>query len=116
MALFSKRLGDTPIPGEATVVLPTGKVKINYEERRQGRELDDWPGIPEDLQVTLRPAGGGNPLTVTRPRGHNEFSGSGRIGERYGQIDVTVAGEYVVTVPAFDAGRDTFEPRIAFKG
>jgi hypothetical protein len=115
MGLFSKRFGETPIPGEATVALPAGKVKINYEENRQGRELDDWPGMPDGLEVTLMPAGGGSALEITRPRMHNEFAGGGRIGERYGQVELAAAGDYVVKVPAVESERTPFEPRISFK-
>jgi len=116
VGLFSKRLGEAPVPGEATVVLPAGKVKIDYEERREGRELDgEWPGIPEGLEVSVRPTSGGDPLTVKPPRLDNEFASGGRIGSRYGHIEVAVAGEHVVTVPAFDPGRQTFEPHLAFK-
>jgi hypothetical protein len=117
MGLFSKRLGESPVPGEATIALPAGKVKIDYVEAREGRELDgEWPGPPAGLEVSVRPAGGGDALTITEPRMNNEFSGRGRIGSRIGHIEVPAAGEFVVTVPPFDAGRQTFEPRISFKG
>lgn len=115
MGLFSKNLGAAPIPGETTVALPAGKVKINYDEKREGRELDDWRGMPDGLEVTIKPAGGGDAIDIERPRGHSEFAGGGRIGERFGHVELPAAGDYVVSVPGVDPERTSLEPRISFK-
>jgi len=114
--LVGKTLGETPVPGEGKVQLPRGTVKVNYEEKRMGRSVEDsWSGIPEGLEITLRPAGGGDPLPIDRPRGTNEYAGGGRIGSRYGDVQIPVAGEYVATVAAFEAGYELFEPHLSFK-
>jgi hypothetical protein len=46
LGLFSKQLGDVPVPGAATLTLPADKVKVDDDEQREGREADDWPGSP----------------------------------------------------------------------
>jgi len=89
MGFFKKRLGESPVPGEGTASLPAGKVLINYEEQRKGRSTDDsgpkgWPGIPEGLDITVRPAGGGEPLPIDRPLGSREYANLRQIGSRYG--------------------------------
>jgi hypothetical protein len=122
MGLFKKRLGESPVPGDGTVSLPAGKVIINYEEQRKGRTTDDdggskaWPGVPDGLEVTVRPAGGGEPLSIDRPRGIHEYANLRTIGSRYGHIEVVAAGDYTFTVAPFTADRELFEPHLMFKG
>ena len=95
---------------------PAGTVKVSYDEKRMGRSTeDDWSGCPGGLQITIRPAGGGDPLPIEQPRMNHEYAGGGRIGSRIGDVQIPVAGEYVVTVTGVDAGDDMFEPCIAFK-
>lgn len=121
MGLFKKRLGESPVPGEGTLSRPAGKVTINYEEQRKGRSTDDsgakgWPGIPDGLDITIRPAGGGEPFPIERSRGFVEYATMRQIGSRFGHVQVPAAGEYAVTVPPFTAGRELFEPHLMFKG
>lgn len=121
MGLLKKRLGESPVPGSATVSLPAGTVTINYEEARMGRGVGDdtskrWPGIPGDLEVTIRPAMGREFLLIDRPRGNHEYSTLKQVGTRYGRVEIPVAGDYAVTVVHFTTDRELFEPHLMFKG
>jgi hypothetical protein len=122
MALFSKAVGEVPVPGEATITLPAGNLKINYEEARKGREADDgsgksaWLGVPEGLSATITPASGGEALTIESPKGYTDYSTLRRIGSRFAKVAVPADGEYVVTIaPVPATGRELFDPKLKFK-
>ncbi len=122
MALFSKTVGEVSIPGDATIVLPAGKLKINYDEARKGRQADEgsgkslWLGVPEGLSVTITPASGGAALTIEPPKGSTDYSTLKRIGSRFAKVEVPVASEYVVSVlPIPATGRELFDPVVKFK-
>ncbi len=122
MALFSKNVGEAPVPGDVTITLPAGKLKINYDEERHGRSVDDessgprWPGVPGGLTVTITPASGGAPLVVMEPKGISEYSTLKRVGSRLGKIEVPAAGEYVVSVPPIPpSDRELYGPILKFK-
>ncbi len=116
MGLFSKKLGDVPVPGDATLTLPADKVKVDYDERREGREADDWPGSPDGLVVTITPAAGGAPLEITPPRTHHDYTTMRRIGSRVGSVEIPAAGDYTVSVASVPpSDRELYEPTIKLK-
>jgi hypothetical protein len=122
MGLFKKVVAEVPVPGEATVTLAAGKVTINYDEQRMGRDVDEpsrgkeWYGVPGGVEVTITPAAGGAPLTIDGGFGSSDYSTLKRIGSRYGKVQVPAAGEYVVRVaPPEPGGRELYEPTIKLK-
>ncbi len=89
--------GSFPVPGETTVTVPAGKLKISYT-----------------LQVQLTNAAGGDPLEIKGPgfRGMGESlnTGSGWSRARVGTVEITDPGAYTVTAgPAIEDG---VEPQI----
>jgi hypothetical protein len=122
MGIFSKTVGEVPVPGDATLTLPAGRVTINYDEQRKGREADEstgaaaWLGVPDGLAVTITPASGGNALTIEPTRGHHDYATLRRIGSRYGRVDVRTAGDYTISVtPVPDTGRELYDPVLKLK-
>lgn len=122
MGLFKKVVAEVPVPGEVTVTLAAGKVTINYEEQRMGRDVDEpsrgkeWYGVPGGVEVMITPTAGGAPLTIDGGFGSNDYATLKRIGSRYGKAQVPSAGEYVVSVsPATPGGRELYEPMIKLK-
>ena len=116
MGLFKKVVGEVPVPGEATVTLPAGKVTINYDEKRMGRDADEgsgkslWLGLPAGLSMTITPAAGGAALTIDSGFGSTDYATLKRIGSRFGKTEVPTAGEYVVSVePVPPSGRELYE-------
>jgi copper chaperone CopZ len=123
MGLFKKVIGEVPVPGEATVTLPAGKITVNYDEKRMGREADEqtgsnpWLGLPEGLAMTITPAGGGGALTIDSGFGSADFATLKRIGSRFGKVEVPAAGDYVVQVaPVPPSGRELYDPMVKLKG
>jgi hypothetical protein len=103
MGLFSraKRIGEVPVPGGANLELPAGKVKLRYEEAREGRNpRPDSGGRPfgasPQLVLTVRPVDGGDALTIEQPRGVQRGAGGGRIWSGHGSIEIPATGEYEV--------------------
>jgi hypothetical protein len=105
-----RRYAAVPIPGEATVALPTGTTRISYRESIKAPTPEGGVefGAPESLEVSIRPVAGGPPLEIntdTYP-GFATFT----IGARkvrpplsvtgVGRIEVVAAGDYVVTARA----------------
>jgi hypothetical protein len=140
-ALFAKKLGVVPIPGAETLELPRGRVRINYVEATKGRSTSIqsdkmFAGYPPELDVSIRPAAGGDPVTIERDEqwssaptvGGAGFSLKVRSKEEaprstlrqirvlYGHVDLPEAGPYTVSVPAFTTQHETFEPRLMFTG
>jgi hypothetical protein len=117
MGLFKKKLGESPVPGTGTISLPAGKVIVRYEEDRKGRSAEDgWPGIPDALEITLQPAGGGAAVPIKRGIGSSDYSTLKVIGSKFGSVEIPAAGDYTVTVAPFTAPRELFNPRISVKG
>jgi hypothetical protein len=121
MGLFKKKLGEPPVPGEAVVSLPAGKITIRYEEARMGRSVGDdtgkpWPGIPAGLDITVRATAGGDPLAIRRSMGSQEYTTLKAVGSKYGYVEVATAGDYTFTVAPFTAERELFEPHLSVKG
>jgi hypothetical protein len=116
VGLFKKKLGTMPVPGEVTLDLPKGKVVIEYDEERRDRDLDaSWPGVPDGLQIAVRPSGGGEALTVTHGV-DSEGVTRDRISSKVGRVDVPAAGAYTITVEPFTPDRELFDPMLTIKG
>jgi hypothetical protein len=122
MRLFSKHLGDVPVPGEVTLALPAGKIKVDYDEQRKGRSTEDgsgdseWPGLPAGLEVAINPAAGGTALTIEPGRMQHEYATFRRIGSRVGAVEIPTAGDYTIRVtPVPSSARELYEPTIKLK-
>lgn len=90
-----KELGRVLIPGEATVELPAGRVKLRYEQERVSVHKNAFRA-PE-VEVEIVPAGGGAPLELKRPR--MVSSSSGKVDAApVGTVEVEAPGPYRVTV------------------
>jgi hypothetical protein len=108
------RYGSVAAPGEATLNLPAGTVKLTYQEAVHsfgGGEhgpIDFY--VPDVLRLTLVPAAGGSPLELRPDRGHHaqtiaSFLPSGpRSRVRIGTVEVPAAGEYVLRAEGDLAG------------
>jgi hypothetical protein len=89
--------GKLPIPGELTVTLPAGTARIYVQEHGYfGR--NESARIPAGIQVSVQPAGGGAPLTLTS----NTHASATVVGHEswntFAAFDVPTAGAYRVTV------------------
>ena len=89
--------GRLPVPGQARVHLPEGKVTVYYDVPG-----DAFGGNAGQVSFGLTPAGSSAPLGMAAPKG--ELSGtqvtrSETIGElgAIGKLDVPSAGDYLVT-------------------
>ena len=104
------------VPGETTVTLAAGQLKLSYQEEYKAKGTEDSIdfGVPSALQVTVTPAGGGEPLPIKGPgfrgMGANLDTGSGWSRARVGTVEITEPGDYTVTAgPAIEGG---VEPKI----
>jgi hypothetical protein len=96
------KYGEVPVPGVAALTLPSGDVRLNFENHAthsgDSTTLDDRPA---GLKVQVTPASGGQPLEVDDVPGWLFSSTSGSRGhEPYGKIDVPSAGPYLVAASA----------------
>ena len=103
------------IPGEATVTVPAGKLKIAYQEEYKAPSHDDEIdfGVPSALQVTVTNAATGEEMPIMGPgfRGMGESlnTGSGWSRALVGTVQVAEPGSYTVSAsPAIDG----VEPKI----
>jgi hypothetical protein len=91
------RHGRVPIPGEATLSLPAGEVKLTYQ---QGFIDTGFFTVPKELGVTVTgPAG--EDLPVSRPlfaRSKSASSVEGYFRQRIGTVTIPSPGEYLVRV------------------
>ena len=103
------------VPGETTVTLPAGKLKVSYQEEYKaggGENTIDF-GVPDALQVTVTgPTGEALPIEGPGFRGMGESlnTGSGWSRALVGTVEITEPGSYTVTAgPAIEGG---VEPKI----
>ena len=94
--------GKVPVPGQATVALPAGKLKLSYQESYKARGTEDSIdfGVPAGLQVTVEsPAG--EALEIKGPGFHGMGSslntGSGWSRALIGTIQIAQPDAYTVT-------------------
>ena len=108
--------GQFMIPGESTVIVPPGKLKVSYQEEYKassdGDNIDF--GVPAQLEVTVTNDATGEPLEIKGPgfrgMGENLDIGSGWSRARVGTVEVTQPGSYTVKAgPAIENG---VEPKI----
>lgn len=107
--------GSLPVPGRATVSLPTGKLKIRYQEEYTAPSSGDSIDFvaPASLQVNVT-GPDGNPLEIKGPgfRGMGQSQDTGRGWSRalVGTIQITEPADYTVTAgPEIEGG---VEPKI----
>jgi hypothetical protein len=108
--------GTFMIPGESTITVPAGKLKISYQEEYKAGGTEDSIdfGVPSQLQVTVTNAATGEPLEIKGPgfRGMGESlnTGSGWSRALVGTIQIADPGSYTVKAePAIEGG---VEPKI----
>jgi hypothetical protein len=104
------------VPGETTVALPAGKVKISYQEEYKASGTEDSIdfGVPPQLQVTVTNEATGQKMAIEGPgfRGLGEHldTGSGWSRARVGTVEIADPGTYTVAAsPAIENG---VEPKI----
>ena len=89
------------VPGEATVMLPAGKLKLSYQESYKASSSGDTIDfdVPSALSVTVT-APTGEPLHIKGPGFHGMGAslntGSGWSRALIGTVQITQAGEYTV--------------------
>jgi hypothetical protein len=104
------------VPGEATVTVPAGKLKISYQEEYKaggGEDTIDF-GVPAQLQVKVTNDATGQELPITGPgikgMGANLDTGSGWSRARVGTVEISEPGSYTVSAePGIEGG---VEPKI----
>ena len=108
--------GTFPVPGETTVTLPTGKLKISYQEEYKASSTGDSIDFdtPAALRVEVVSAGGGEPLPIKGPgfrgMGSSLDTGSGWSRALVGTVEISEPGSYTVTAgPEIEGG---VEPKI----
>ena len=108
--------GTFPVPGEMTVTLPAGKLKVSYQEEYQAGSTGDSIdfGTPDALKVEVLNASGGDPLPIKGPgfhgMGESLDTGGGWSRALVGTVEITQPGSYTVT--AGPAIPDGVEPKI----
>jgi hypothetical protein len=94
--------GKIPVPGQTTVALPAGKLKVSYQESYKAGGTEDSIdfGVPAALQVTVE-SPSGEPVALKGPgfRGMGESlnTGSGWSRALIGTVQITQPGAYTVT-------------------
>jgi hypothetical protein len=103
------------IPGETTLTLPAGRLKISYQEEYKAGGTGDSIdfGVPAQLQVEVR-APSGEALDIKGPgfrgMGSSLDTGSGWSRALVGTVQITEPGDHTVTAgPAIEGG---VEPKI----
>jgi hypothetical protein len=107
--------GTFPVPGETTVMLTAGKLKLSYQESYKASSTGDSIdfGVPSALTVTVT-APTGEALDIKGPGFHGMGSslntGSGWSRALIGTAQITQTGEYTIT--AQGDLPDAVEPQI----
>ncbi len=107
--------GTIAVPGETTVSLPAGKVKLTYQESYRASSSGDSIdfGVPGGLEVTLTSAGG-EALELKGPGfkglGSSLSTGGGWSRALIGTAEIITPGVFTVTARAELAGAT--EPQV----
>jgi hypothetical protein len=107
--------GAFPVPGETTVMLAAGKLKLSYQESYKASSTGDSIdfGVPSALTVTVT-APTGEALDLKGPgfrgMGSSLNTGSGWSRALIGSAQITQAGEYTIT--AQGELPDAVEPQV----
>jgi hypothetical protein len=94
--------GAIPVPGETTVALPAGKVRLSYQESYKARGTEDSIdfGVPAALEITVE-SPTGEALELKGPgfkgTGSSLDTGSGWSRARIGTAQITQPGPHTVT-------------------
>jgi hypothetical protein len=116
----SREGGRVPIPGERVVQLEAGTAVLHYEERRNLEEGNgtlivdeaDFLEIPQDLQVTVTPRGGGRALALDRTSFGSVVEDEQGSRKVFAKVEVPRRAAYtVVTAPV---ERDARSPAVTF--
>ncbi len=91
-----EELARIQIPGETTVELAAGTVKLRYEQRRETVQKQAY-GAPE-LEITVTPAGGGEALELRPPRMQSGSSGGKLLKVALGAVEVAEPGPHRISV------------------
>jgi hypothetical protein len=108
-------LGSLPVPGEVTVTLSAGKVKLSYQESYKASGAEDHIdfGVPSALEVTVTSLSG-EELEIKGPgfggMGAALDTGSNWSRARIGTVEVAEPGPYTIT--AHGELQDPVEPRV----
>jgi hypothetical protein len=112
-------LATFPVPGEAQVTLPVGKVKLRYQESYRAWSGDDGIdfGVPEKLQVGVT-SPEGESLDIKGP-GFRGMGASLEVGGDWsralvGTVEIVQPGEF--TISAGPELKDAVEPQILVGG
>jgi hypothetical protein len=95
--------GSFAVPGEATVTVSAGKLKLSYQESYKATSSEDSIDfdVPAALQVKVASAAGGDPLEIKGPgfrgMGSSIDTGSGWSRALIGTVQITEPGTYTVT-------------------
>jgi hypothetical protein len=107
--------GSFPVPGETTITVPEGKLKISYQEEYEASSTGDSIdfGTPATLQVQVI-GPDGNPMGIKGPgfrgMGQSLNTGSGWSRALVGTVEITQPGSYTVKAgPEIEGG---VEPKI----
>ncbi len=108
--------GGFMVPGESTVTVPAGKLKVSYQEEYKAKSDEDtiYFGVPGQLKVTVTNDATGEPMEIKAPgfhgMGESLNTGSGWSRALVGSVQVTEPGSYTVKAePAIENG---VEPKI----
>jgi hypothetical protein len=108
--------GTFMVPGDATVTLPAGKLKISYQEEYKAGSSGDTIdfGVPSQLEVKVTNAATGEEMPVKGPgfrgMGASLNTGSGWSRALVGTVQITEPGSYTITAgPEIEGG---VEPKI----
>jgi hypothetical protein len=101
------------VPGEATVTLPAGKVKLTYQESQKSSsaEHEIYFEVPDVLKVEVTGGSSGEALPIKgvglAGTGESKSTGPGFSRSVIGTVQVTEPGVYTVTAgPTLDAGAE----------
>ena len=101
--------GEIPVPGEATMTLPAGKVKLSYQEGQHTSQVEDERiqfFAPDDLVVTVV-GPDGSELTVDGPgiagTGSSKSTGIGFSRLEIGSVKLPEEGTYTIKAEASSA-------------
>jgi hypothetical protein len=105
------------VPGQKTVTVPAGKLKISYQEEYKAKHIDEDTidfAVPGQLQVKVTNDATGEELPIKGPGFHGMGQdldvGSGWSRARVGTVEVAQPGSYTVSAsPAIENG---VEPKI----
>lgn len=103
--------GTVSAPGQTTLELPAGRVKLTYQESvyaTQSGVIEFW--VPDDLEISVLSTARGTPLALKEKSAHQAqtiagwLPGGPRSRVTIGHVDVPAAGHYSVTVSGGGAG------------